>query len=146
MKPNPPVTPPPERPIKSPGTTLTTVAIALSGLGLVLVFGGVLTWFSGFFAECDNDNERPVPSPDGKWTAVLFRRDCGDASKYTTHVSILGIHEKLPNEPGNVFTAIGEAAVILRWQDDRNLVIEAADGTNVTFRATKFEGFQISDH
>ena len=112
----------------------------------MLVFGGVLTWFSGFFPECENDNLRRAPSPDGKRKAVLFRRDCGDASKYTTHVSVLKDGEELPNEPGNAFTALGEPAVIIRWQDDKNLVVETDGGTNVTFRATKFEDIKISDH
>lgn len=145
---NPSVAPPPpeKRPIKSPGITLTTLAIALSGLGLVLLIGGTLTWFEGSFAECENNNIRPVPSPDGKLTAVLFRRDCGDPSKYTTHVSILPAGKELPDGTGNAFSAAGEPVVLVRWRDERNLVIESGDGTRVTFLASRVDDVRISNH
>lgn len=45
------------------------------------------------------------PSPDGRFKAVVFRRDSGTTPGLTTQVSLLPATETLPNAPGNIFIA-----------------------------------------
>jgi len=44
-----------------------------------------------------------IKSPDGNLQAVIFRRDCGATTDYSTQVSIISVNAKLPNKSGNVF-------------------------------------------
>jgi hypothetical protein len=140
------ITPHPERPIRAPGTLLRTIAIFLSGCGVILVIGGFLTWFNHAYPTRINDNLRPVDSPDGKLRAVLFRRTSLGKDPYTTHVAIIERGKELPNRSGKAFIAAGEPSVIVRWIDDHHLVIDDADGTKVILRTSQVGDIQISEN
>ena len=136
----------PEKPIRAPGTLIRSIAIFLSGCGVVLVIGGFLMWFNHAFPARENDTLRPVISPDGKHQAVLFRRTSSDNEGFTTHVAIIESGKKLPSGSGNAFIAKGEPPIILRWIDNTHLVIDDPDGTKVILRTSRLDGIQISDH
>lgn len=110
----------------------------------MLVTGGLLTWLNHFHWGSANDNLRPMPSPDGRLQAVLFRRSDGDKESFTTHVSVIGSDEKLPNRPGNAFITEGEPPIILRWVDHKHLVIEEPAGTEGIHRTSRLGDIQIS--
>jgi hypothetical protein len=62
-----------------------------------------------FLAGCSRDMcadaiVRVVTSPDGAWDAVLFQRDCGATTGFTTQISVLRHGERLAGN-GNVFIA-----------------------------------------
>jgi hypothetical protein len=42
-------------------------------------------------------------SPDGEKRLVVFQRDCGATTGFSTHASLLKSGETVPNEVGNVF-------------------------------------------
>ena len=42
---------------------------------------------------------------DTEYKIVVFERDCGATTGFSTQASILKINEDLPNEPGNIFTS-----------------------------------------
>lgn len=140
-----PVAPPPEKPIKPPGKVTRGLAIFLSGCGVVLVIGGCLMWFNGAYPSSKNDNLRFMPSPDGKRQAVLFRRTSLGENGFTTHVAILGTGDELPNRSGSAFIAEGEPPVILRWVDNKQLVIDEPEGTKVVLRASQLGDITISE-
>ncbi len=50
---------------------------------------------------CGNHIYREVYSPDKRYKAVLFERNCGAPSGYTTHISIIDASEQLENQTGN---------------------------------------------
>jgi hypothetical protein len=54
---------------------------------------------------CANELIASVHSPDGTLTAVVFQRDCGATTGFSTQVSILSAAESLPNRAGNLFVA-----------------------------------------
>ena len=123
-----------------------SIAIFFSGCGVVLLIGGLIMWLNTTWDMCGNDNLRPVVSPNGVLQAVLFRRNCGATTSYSTQVSILRNDEKLPHEMGNIYRANREPAVDVRWIDNTHLVIDEPDGTEVSFRVTQLGEIQISDH
>lgn len=123
-----------------------SIAIFLSGCGVILVIGGILMWFNHAYPARKNDNLRPVPSPNGKYQAVLFRRTTLDNGGFTTHVAIIETGKELPNRSGKAFIAEGEPAVILRWVDGTHLVIDDPDSTKVILRASRVGDIEISDH
>ena len=135
----------PAKPIRPPGTWIRGIAIFLSGCGVILVIGGGLTWCNHAFPARRNDNLRPMPSPDGKHQAVLFRRTTLDNQGFTTHVAIIETNTELPNRSGKAFIAKGEPDVILRWVDNTHLIIDDPDSTVVILRATRVGDIEISE-
>jgi hypothetical protein len=55
--------------------------------------------------DCANEILNEVRSPTGKMKAVVFQRDCGATTGFSTQVSVLQSDQQLPNEGGNVFVA-----------------------------------------
>ena len=79
-----------------------------AGLAVVLIAGaGAAIVDAGrqSLGMCGNDLLAEVPSPSGTRKAVVFQRDCGATSGFSTQVSVLPAGEKLPNDGGNVFVA-----------------------------------------
>ncbi len=111
----------------------------------MLVIGGVLTWLNDAVPYRQNDNLRYVASPDGKHQAVWFRRTSKGPQSYTSHVTIIRSGEELPDRSGKAFIAEGEPTLLIRWADNRNLVIDEPDGTKVILRASQLDDIRISE-
>ena len=62
------------------------------------------TLLAGCNDGCNNDVVSEVKSPDGARKAVLFQRDCGASTGYSTQISILD-RDSVPSAAGNVFIA-----------------------------------------
>jgi|SRR5207247_735561 len=54
---------------------------------------------------CSNDEVARVASPDSKLEAVVFQRDCGATTGFSTQVSVVPKGSPLPDQGGNVFVA-----------------------------------------
>ena len=78
---------------------------------LSLIIALCICAFSGFnstcsdFDMCGNDVTNEVASPDGKIKAVVFERDCGATTGFSTQISVLPDSKLLPNEGANLFYA-----------------------------------------
>src|ERR1041385_6220803 len=56
--------------------------------------------------SCANQALRSVPSPDGALRAVVFERECGATTDFSTRVTVLArAGQKLPERPDAVFDA-----------------------------------------
>ncbi|MGQ0742066.1 MAG: hypothetical protein ACT4OG_07200 [Alphaproteobacteria bacterium] len=77
----------------------------LIGLSVTLAVAGVLAF--GFSKMCGTELVKSVASPDNKLKAVMFERDCGATTDFSTQVSILEADDEVPNSPGNTFIAEG---------------------------------------
>ena len=84
---------------------------------------------------CGNELLSETRSPDGKLKAIMFQRDCGATTGFSTQISILSVDEKLPNEGGNVFVADsdhgaapsgrgGGPIVEVHWLNESELLIK----------------------
>lgn len=78
---------------------------------IALIFGAGVSVIVGAFAlllhisagaMCGNQPLARVPSPDRQLDAVLFERDCGATTGFSTQVTVLAHGSELPNEPGNI--------------------------------------------
>ncbi|HEX8850515.1 MAG TPA: hypothetical protein VF761_13370 [Gemmatimonadaceae bacterium] len=104
-------------------------------------------------ADCRNTILRDLPSPDGRRHAVVFTRDCGATTGFSTQVSILpGTRE--PSGGGNVFTsdtdhdaapagAGGGPAVVVRWLDGRTVEIRYHPKARVFTRESRHDDTDI---
>jgi hypothetical protein len=71
----------------------------------VLISICVLVLSSLFGGMCANDVIKEVVSPDGKKKVVVFQRNCGATTGFSTQASVLTVSRSLPNDGGNVFSA-----------------------------------------
>jgi len=80
------------------------------GLSLAIGFtaiGGYIFLSTLFSNMCGNEVFSVVVSPNKKHKAVLFQRDCGATTEFSTQISILDKNAKLLNKSGNILTADG---------------------------------------
>ena len=98
---------------------------------------------AGCFADpCGNEVRQTVTSPSGNLAAVLFTRDCGATTGFSTQVSIVAAGRSLPNEPGNTFVTGGKVELSLQWQTDSALRI-LGSGQPVFKQETQVSGVMV---
>ena len=127
-------------------------------VGLAML-AGLIWWLLTSVDPCGNDPQYEVASPDGRHRAVVFRRDCGATTGFSTHVSILSAGEAFPSEGGNVFAADsmrdakGVLPMRITWTGDRSILIQRGRAAKV-FRSESrvlgvsvdYEIAETSDH
>jgi hypothetical protein len=95
-----------------------------------------------------------VEAPGGAHRAVLFQRDCGATTGFSTQLSVLRAGEE-PTESGNAFIADdGDGSVRAgpwggpwaeaRWLSPRLLLIRYPAGARLFARANEVAGVRIS--
>lgn len=101
------------------GGILLTAVLAISGCGLVF-------WLAST-SLCRSEVFQEVYSPDGRYKAVVFQRDCGATTGFRTHISIIKSSTTIKNQTGNIFQADGYPdwfSIRVIWQDDEHVIIE----------------------
>jgi len=78
------------------------------GLLILAIFtvGGfwmILTYTAD--SMCDNQIISSTELRELNMNVVVFQRDCGATTGYSTQISLLEVGAELPNESGNIFTA-----------------------------------------
>jgi hypothetical protein len=129
--------------------TLGAVAVLLGGVAFALL--GVWGVARGM---CGNEVLAEFPAPDNARRAVLFQRDCGATTGFSTQVSVLHGSESLPNEGGNVFVADtdhgqapagpgGGPIVEIRWIGNAHLEVHHDLRARVFAADTLVDGVKI---
>lgn len=108
-------------------TSARSFKVAEYKIHILLFVAVILLLFYGcshlFGDLCGNQILSETYSPNKQLKAVVFSRDCGATTNYSTHVSIMNSWEKLDNgNTGNVF--VTDSAVIVKWDGDGSLSIE----------------------
>lgn len=76
--------------------------------------------------DCANTVDSVVESPDKQLRAIVFERNCGATTGFSTQISIIKAGDTLPNEGGNVYVAsghLGRVGTEMDWAGSRNLLI-----------------------
>lgn len=100
---------------------------------LVVGAGFAVTSFS-LAGDCGNEMISETLSPDKSLKVVLFQRDCGATTGFSTQVTVLPAAQSLPNDSGNVLVADtdhgkapsgpgGGPEVQTEWKSDRELIV-----------------------
>ncbi len=112
--------------------TAKRIAIILGVIIFALVLmasGGVFLLESLFGGWCGNRVFQEFYSPDKEYKAVIFERNCGATTSFSTQVSVLPAAAQLPNEGGNILAMDGHpdwTAVTIRWETNRRVSITHA--------------------
>jgi len=133
--------------------TLGLAAVAVLAAGAFLWF--VQSLSSAFEGMCGNQVLAEFPSPNGQVKAVIFERNCGTTTDFSTQVSILSSGELLENEGGNLFVADtdhgrapsgvgGGPEVRFRWVSDAEAEIFHHPAARVYKSSTSLRGMRVS--
>jgi hypothetical protein len=101
--------------------------------------------------DCGNEIIRILDSPTKQLKAIVFQRDCGATTGFSTQISIISAKSNLPNESGNVFVADklpsgpgGGPPVEVEWKGESSLHITYYSGTRVFLRRDSQKGVAIT--
>jgi hypothetical protein len=103
---------------------------------------------------CGNRIAQEVASPGGTFRAVVFERDCGATTGFSTQISILPATGRLKNETGNVFVAEGKKGVPLdsrgamhitaEWRGDNALIVSYPSAAQVFQKVSDYQGVRVT--
>lgn len=104
------------------------IVTAIAGVVYILPF----IWFFLLIALgpdlCANQIYQEVYSTDRTLKAVVFQRDCGATTGFSTQVSVLPAGETLGNDvAGNLYITNGRPAdsrLLLQWTSQRSMLIQ----------------------
>jgi len=107
-------------------------------------------------SACGNEILAEIASPDGLKRVVVFERDCGATTGFSTQASLLPTGTALPNESGNLLVADaahgaapagrggGGPNVEVVWANSHSLVVRTHPKARV-FKAKKnLDGVQVA--
>ncbi len=136
---------------------LKKVAIGLGVLllGTVGLIGACIYFFPPFPDMCGNQILKEYPSPSGKLKAVVFERDCGATTGFSTHVSIVQAGNVLENEGANLFSADtdhdrapsglgGGPEIRFRWLTDSSAELQHHPLVRIFRAENKVKGVRVA--
>ena len=103
------------------------------------------TFLSGCAGDmCGNTIGQTALSPSGQTKAVVFNRDCGATTGFSTQVSVLSSDDELPNDSGNALVVEGTVPVELRWLSESSLAIGGIGNAKVFRQESAVANTQVS--
>lgn len=75
-------------------------------------------------ADCEDAIKVEMKSPDGKYIATLYERDCGATTDFSTIVNLRAGSAKFNGEDERVFVIEGRPQVELVWKGNANLQLD----------------------
>lgn len=101
------------------------ISLGVLAIGVPLAIAGLFIYATSDM--CGNEVYSQVVSPDGKHKAVVFQRDCGATTGFSTQISIIDFSDALKNESGNIYIIDGHPKNVspsLKWLSNTELHVE----------------------
>lgn len=109
---------------------------------------------SSFDDLCRNDQVAEYRSPGGKRKVIVFQRDCGATTGFSTQASLLPVAEEPANVSGNLFVADtnhdaapaaswGGPDLGVRWVNSGLLVLEHDPRARIYKAEADLEGVRV---
>lgn len=90
----------------------------------------LLLWLNGcnfnLMGDCTKTIKSEVGSPDGKYIATVYERDCGATTDFSTSVNLRQSGIPFSGKEGDVFTVQGELIINLFWEGSTSLRVNCA--------------------
>jgi hypothetical protein len=96
---------------------------------------------------CGNEVFHETISPNQERRAIIFQRDCGATTGFSTQVSIVDSGRELENKSGNVLTMNGrprENNLILNWKGSNELKVISGKTEELNYKAISVGDVTIS--
>ena len=116
--------------------------------------GALVSVLAGCGDLCGNQTLSEHVSPDGRWKVVVFERDCGTTTGFSTQASVVRADASLPEEAGNAFTADaghgnapdghgGGPELRVKWETPTRVVLSYHPGARVFLANRNVNGIEI---
>ena len=116
------------------------ISISL-GVIVLLLYGAGYYFLSGI---CANTVITSSVSPSGKWKAILFERNCGATTGFSSQISLLKSDSELNNEAGNIYIAKGyPKGYNINWKSDDSVTISGTSADSIK-KIARFNDIQIT--
>lgn len=125
-------------------------------LGLI-VLAGLAAFLLNRLADglCGNSIIEEVLSPNGINKLIVFERNCGATTGFSTQVSVMNSEGMLPNEGGNLFIADtdhgkapsgpgGGPKVEVTWRNDNLVIIKHHNNARIHKSESKLKNVNVS--
>lgn len=128
--------------------------IGVGTLALLFVGGVAAFWY--FVPDlCGNEVIAEYPSPGKKHRVVVFQRDCGATTGFSTQASILGMGEALDNAGGNVFASDtnrgaapsgpgGGPSLSVTWKAENSVAFSYHQKIRIFRKEQEIDGIQVT--
>ncbi|HEX5433459.1 MAG TPA: hypothetical protein VFY05_04425 [Candidatus Angelobacter sp.] len=105
---------------------------------------------------CNNEVGEEILSPDNEWKAVIFERDCGATTDFSTQISLVkGNRSLLHDSSGNIFTADsdhnkvrvnlnGLLPINVIWENNNQLLIRYPARARVFLQNRRYKDVRVS--
>ena len=101
------------------------ISFGIVVVGLPLAIAGLFIYATSDM--CGNEVYSEVLSPNGEHKVVVFQRDCGATTGFSTQISIIDSDDELENESGNIYIVDGQPTDVslrVKWVSNTELRIE----------------------
>lgn len=78
-------------------------------------------------SSCENTVKSEVRSPDGKYVATLFERNCGATTDFSTIVNLRESSVKFKGDDLGAVIVKGQHRIDLVWDDNTRLRLQCSD-------------------
>ena len=93
---------------------------------------------------CGNEVAQTVASPSGQLKVIVFSRDCGATTGFSTQVSIVPAKDTLPNDSGNILILDGVVPLKVQWGSDSTLTLTGLGSSRVFKQVPSAAGVSIN--
>lgn len=107
-------------------TRPSRVASVARALAVTAIIG-----LGGCADPCGNEVVASVASPSGAMRAVVFTRDCGATTGFSTQLSIVPAGDAAPAGAGNALILGDQVALTVQWRSDTELVVKGIGSAQV---------------
>ena len=136
---------------------LLKMALRTTGLVLLAVVVGVVgfAYFSPDGGDaCANEILAQYPSPSGDKRVVVFARNCGATTGFSTQAALVLAGNSLPNEDGNIFSADtdhgaapsgngGGPALGVMWRNEKTLLLTRHPRARIFLARNDYDGIHV---
>ena len=98
----------------------------------------------GFLSPCSDEMLSEVFSPDERWVASIFVRNCGATTDFATRVEVRW-RSNQSSEDDRVFVVNGKPEVHVHWLDESTLAVKCEEcvDEDIRRRMTKLGSIKI---
>jgi hypothetical protein len=122
------------------------VAVGFAALGVLAGLGFVAYQAAGRgLVTCGNDIMKEIHSPDGRYTAAFYERNCGATVDYSSIVSLRPSEARLGSgQDERALVVRGRCSLGLQWEDSATLRVSYPRNCLVFERRDSSHGVRIT--
>src|ERR1700694_3345032 len=92
---------------------------------VLLLLASIALWFGGcaflLHSNCEDTVKSEIQSPDSKYVATLFERNCGATTDFSTIVNLRESSVKFKGDDFGIVTVKGQHKIDLVWDGNTKL-------------------------